>query len=127
MPGFRARTFTPELVKQPGRSWICSGQPAAGRWPRRRWAPGNVRPSSEAQIALRFPGPPGAAGSPAVPHIDGISAPGNGVPPGTLYHFTALGGVFLSDVTGARPGQPHGLAGVAPGGQAFFREQGAAG
>ena len=38
-------------------------------------------------------------GSPAVPHIDGISTPDNGVPPGTLYHFTALGGVFLSDVT----------------------------
>ncbi len=96
LPGFRARTFTPELRTAPvilelfGRSPLRAVAEAA-------IGAGKVRPPSEGQIALRFPG--AAPGSPAVPHIDGISTPGNGVPPGTLYHFTALAGVFLSDVT----------------------------
>jgi ectoine hydroxylase-related dioxygenase (phytanoyl-CoA dioxygenase family) len=39
-----------------------------------------------------------------VPHIDGVYSPGNGVPPGKLSHFTALIGVFLSDVPAADRG-----------------------
>jgi ectoine hydroxylase-related dioxygenase (phytanoyl-CoA dioxygenase family) len=63
---------------------------------------GPVRPPAEAQIALRFPTaqPPRAP----VPHIDGMSYGANGVAPGTLFHFTALLGVFLSDVSGPQAG-----------------------
>jgi hypothetical protein len=126
LPGYRARTFTPELVKSPAILDLMTGSPLLAA-AEAALGPGNVRTSSEAQIALRFPGPPGAAGSPPVPHIDGISAPGNGVPPGTLYHFTALGAVFLSDVL--EPDQ--GNFTVWPGShrvvEAFFREHGPAG
>jgi hypothetical protein len=96
LPGFRARTFTPELATSAAILDLYHRSPlrevaeaVIGR--------GRVAPPPEGQIALRFPG--AAPGSPAVPHIDGISVPGNGVAPGTLWHFTALGGVFLSDVT----------------------------
>jgi hypothetical protein len=96
LPAFRARTFTPELTVAPpilglytDSGLAALAESAIGR--------GKVRPPAEAQIALRFPS--AAPGNPAVPHIDGISSPGNGVPPGTLLHFTALGGVFLTDVT----------------------------
>ncbi|HEY0713280.1 MAG TPA: phytanoyl-CoA dioxygenase family protein [Polyangia bacterium] len=96
LPVFRARTFTPELVTAPELMALFAGPVAA--LAEAALGPGNVRPPREAQIALRFPTTGG--GSPAVPHIDGISAPGNGVPPGTLFHFTALAAVFLSDVRG---------------------------
>jgi hypothetical protein len=97
--GYRARTFTPELVQHPALTGLFSSSPLLGV-AEAALGRGRVLPPREAQIALRFPG----AGGKAVPHIDGISSPGNGVPPGTLYHFTALGGVFLSDVTAADRG-----------------------
>jgi hypothetical protein len=92
----RARTFCPELISAPE---ILDLYGAAAR--RVASAVGQVRAPEQAQIALRFPqGEP----SPPVPHIDGISTPDNGVPPGTLHHFTALLGVFLSDVAGPSAG-----------------------
>lgn len=126
LPTYRVRTFVPELVKSPAILDLLKASPLLAA-AEAALGPGNVRVSSETQIALRFPGAPGAAGSPAVPHIDGISVPGNGVPPGTLYHFTALGAVFLSDVL--EPDQ--GNFTVWPGShrvvEAFFREHGPAG
>jgi hypothetical protein len=96
LPVFRARTFTPELVAAPELLGLFTASPLAS-FAEAALGVGNVRPPKEAQIALRFPTTGNA--SPAVPHIDGISAPGNGVPPGMLFHFTALAAVFLSDVT----------------------------
>jgi hypothetical protein len=104
LPVFRARTFTPELCAHPAITDLFTRSPlhaaaeaAIGR--------GKVRVPSEAQIALRFPSFPGAGtAGPAVPHIDGISSPGNGVPRGTLFHFTALAGIFLSPVAEADRG-----------------------
>jgi Phytanoyl-CoA dioxygenase (PhyH) len=95
LPGFRARTFTPELAPAPPilDLYAASGLSAVAE---AAIGAGKVRPPAEGQIALRFPSV--APGNPAVPHIDGISTPANGVAPGTLFHFTALGGVFLSDV-----------------------------
>jgi hypothetical protein len=88
----RARSYCPELVSAP--EILDLHVAVAGLVGS---AVGRVRPPGQAQIALRFPqGEP----SPAVPHIDGISTADNGVPPGTLHHFTALLGVFLSDVAG---------------------------
>jgi hypothetical protein len=126
LQGYRVRTFTPELVKSPAILDLLTASPLKAA-AEAALGVGNVRASSEAQIALRFPGPPGADGSPAVPHIDGISTPGNGVPPGTLWHFTALGAVFLSDAL-----EPdRGNFTVWPGShrvvEAFFREHGPGG
>ena len=50
------------------------------------------------QIALRFPRDLGAQSGPPHPHVDGMHSPNNGVPKGTLGSFTALAGVFLSEV-----------------------------
>jgi hypothetical protein len=93
---FRASTFTPDLV---------ASEPIRALYRNSALAPltesavgaGQVRPPETGQIALRFPT---LSATPAVPHIDGVAYPGNGVPPGTLQHFTALAGVFLSDALG---------------------------
>jgi hypothetical protein len=121
LPTFRASTFTPELRGDPDLLGLFGQTPLAAM-AEAALGPGNVRPPHEAQIALRFPGP----GGPAVPHIDGIPYPGNGVPPGTLAHFTALAAVFLSPVEGPDrgnltvwPGSHHVVA-------AHIREHGAA-
>jgi hypothetical protein len=94
----RAQTFCPELVSAPeildlyrATGVRALAEAAIGE--------GKVRAPSTGQIALRFPRPPGGAapGAPH-PHIDGMPGPLNGVTPGTIFHFTALAGVFLSDV-----------------------------
>ena len=101
LPGYRARTYTPELTTAPAILDLYA-QTAVAALAEAAIGVGMVKPPSEGQIALRFPTPTGAG--PAVPHIDGISTPANGVPPGTLWHFTALAGVFLSDVDEADRG-----------------------
>jgi hypothetical protein len=95
LPTFRARTYTPELVGSEPIRRLYTDSPL-GALAESCIGPGKVRTPREGQIALRFPTRDHRGA--AVPHIDGISAPGNGVAPGTLYHFTALGAVFLSDV-----------------------------
>jgi hypothetical protein len=99
LPGFRARTYTPELCAEPALLDLFARSPLQAVAEAALGA-GNLRPVREAQIALRFPGATG----PATPHIDGIPYPGNGVPVGTLAHFTALAGVFLSPVEGPDQG-----------------------
>jgi hypothetical protein len=95
----RARTYCPELVSAPEILDLFFATPVR---PLVEATIGAVRSPVEGQIALRFPQPePDRA---PIPHIDGISSPENGVPAGTLYHFTALLGVFLSDVVGPRAG-----------------------
>ena len=93
LPEMRARTFCPELVSAPEILALYAETPARAL---AEAAIGRVRAPAEGQIALRFPV---AQRREVVPHIDGMYAPGNGVPPGSLMHFTALLGVFLSDVT----------------------------
>jgi hypothetical protein len=94
----RARTFCPELVSAPEILALYAETPARAL---AEAAIGRVRVPGEGQIALRFPAAHRRA---VVPHIDGMYAPDNGVPAGTLMHFTALLGVFLSDVTGPDAG-----------------------
>jgi hypothetical protein len=94
----RARTFCPELVRAPELTALYAETPARAL---AEAAIGRVRVPDSAQIALRFPQDQGGA---ATPHIDGMYTPDNGVPAGTLQHFTALLGVFLSDVTGPEAG-----------------------
>ena len=97
LPTFRARTFTPELTRSQPLLGLFQASPLAGVC-EAALGRGNLRAPVEAQIALRFPTLDEGGG--AVPHIDGISTPGNGVPPGTLFHFTGLAAVFLSEVSG---------------------------
>jgi hypothetical protein len=60
-------------------------------------APGELQPVWRGQLALRFPRIDGKVKEPGG-HIDGTPSPTNGVPPGTIYSFTMLAGVALSDV-----------------------------
>jgi hypothetical protein len=95
----RAQTFCPELVSaspildlyaETGLRALAEAALGAGK----------VRAPTTGQIALRFPHALGEGAAPREPHphIDGMPGPLNGVTPNTIFHFTALGGVFLSDV-----------------------------
>jgi hypothetical protein len=121
LPEFRARSFCPEITEHPAIVGLFDQTPLATL---ATAALGRVRAPARGQIALRFPG--AATGARAYPHIDGMPTPKNGVPEGTLYHFTALGGVFLSDVEG----DDRGNLTVWPGSHrkmaAFIREKGTA-
>ncbi|PQV65029.1 Phytanoyl-CoA dioxygenase (PhyH) [Abditibacterium utsteinense] len=85
---------------------------------------GNVQEAKSGQLALRFPREPGTLPHSAGPHIDGVHSPNNGVPKGTLGSFTALVGVFLTDINADFAGN----LSVWPGShlkmEAYFREHG---
>jgi hypothetical protein len=93
----RAQTFCPELAAAPEILDLYRATPAAALAEAAIGA-GNVVAPTTGQIALRFPQELAQARLP-YPHIDGMPGPLNGVTAGTLYHFTALAAVFLSDVT----------------------------
>jgi hypothetical protein len=92
----RTRKYCQELMQEPvimdliyqTPAWTIA-ESAIGR--------GNVRPVSVSQIPLRFPGEE-LASSPAVPHLDGMHSPTNGLPKGEVRTFTALVGILLSDL-----------------------------
>ena len=92
---FRAQSYCPELQRDPAITNLLTTSPA---WSLAESAigRGKIKPVKGGQIALRFP----TMESPADPrpHLDGMYTPTNGVPEGTIANFTALVGVFLSDV-----------------------------
>jgi hypothetical protein len=92
---YRAQSYCPELQDQPPITDLYNRSPLAGL-AESAIGEGRIRPIRSGQIALRFPteGTPREPG----PHIDGMYTPTNGVPEGTIQNFTALIGVFLSDV-----------------------------
>ena len=121
LPTLRAQTYCPELTGTPPIMRLLYDTPL---WPLAESAigPGRLQPVTRGQIALRFPSmdPPAEPR----PHLDGMHTPTNGVPEGTIANFTALVGVFLSDV-------PHDFMGnftVWPGThrlyEAYFRQHG---
>ncbi len=93
-----ARTFCPELVAADAILDLYRDTPLEAL-AQAAIGPGAVARPTTGQIALRFPQQVAEPPAP-YPHIDGVPAPLNGVPRGAILHFTALAGVFLSDVTG---------------------------
>jgi hypothetical protein len=93
---FRAQTFCPELITAPPILDLYTGTPVQAL-AEAAIGTGKVPAPSTGQIALRFPQQIAEPRDPH-PHIDGMPGPLNGVSAGTLYHFTALAGVFLSDI-----------------------------
>ena len=93
----RAQTFCPDLVSAPPILELFRGT-ALAEIAEAALGTGKVRAPTAAQIALRFPSPRAPRKEPR-PHIDGMPQAQNGVAPGTIYHFTALAGVFLSDAS----------------------------
>lgn len=94
---WRARSFFPELANQPAITDLFNTSGLRGLVGN-CIGPENVAVARNSQLALRFPREPGSTPPPVPPHIDGLHTPNNGVPAGTLYSFTALAGVFLTDV-----------------------------
>lgn len=93
---FRSRSYTPEEQRTPAITGLYTQTPLRALTEQLL---GQVRPVESGQIALRFPNT--AAPRPPHAHIDGVHTPTNGVPRGEIHNFTALVGVFLSDVPGA--------------------------
>ena len=58
------------------------------------------------------------------PHLDGMYSPTNGVPKGQIQNFTALAGVFLSDLPGPNAGNFTVWPGTHRIYEAYFRERG---
>ena len=94
---WQSQSFFPELQ---GQSVITDLFNASGLLEILRALMGerNVAPARGGQLALRFPREPGSEIRPPSPHIDGVHSPDNGVPKGTIASFSALVGVFLTDV-----------------------------
>ena len=93
-----ARSFCEELVTEPRLVGLATNRPV---WScvRSLLGDGRVERPRECQIALRFPRPEGTPRTLDAPHIDGYRTPDNGLPDdGTVYNFTMLLGIFLSDV-----------------------------
>ena len=95
LPRMRAHTFCPELVGDAAILDLYRATPMAAL-AEAALGSGRVRTPHDAQIALVFPTPDAGRLEPR-PHIDGLPRAQNGVAPGTIYHFTALAAVFLSD------------------------------
>lgn len=96
MPTFRAQSYCPEITRTPVITDLFNKTPA---FPlvESLIGEGKISLIQGGQIALRFPqfqDPP----KPPVPHLDGMYTPTNGVPKGQILNFTALVGVYLSDV-----------------------------
>ena len=118
---FNAQSFCPELQNS---QWITDLLTTTPLWDLAESAIGQgmVAPVSSGQIALRFPSmdPP----RDPHPHIDGMYTPTNGVPKGTIQNFTALIGVFLSDVRGPYSGNFTVWRGTHRKYESYFREHG---
>lgn len=96
MTRFRAQSYCPELQTSPVIIDLFNGTPALSL-AESAIGTGRIRRVGGGQIALRFPtmqDPPPKPG----PHLDGMYTPTNGVPEGTIQNFTALVGIFLSDL-----------------------------
>jgi hypothetical protein len=96
VPVFRATTYCPELTNKEPILNLLYETPA--------WeivesiiAPQKIRLEGKAQIALRFPvmQAPGEMH----PHIDGMYSVNNRIAKGTIFSFTVLVGILLSDVS----------------------------
>lgn len=92
---YRAQTYCPGLGKEPVITDLYNASPLK-ELAESAIGTGKIKPVTSGQIALRFPSvdPPREPG----PHIDGMYSPTNGVKEGTIANFTALVGVFLSDL-----------------------------
>ena len=95
VPVYRATTYCPELTNREPILDLLYETPAWGIV-ESAIAPGKFKLEGKAQIALRFPvmQAPGEMH----PHIDGMYSTNNSIRKGTIFSFTALVGILLSDV-----------------------------
>lgn len=97
LPKYRSQTYCPDLTGDPAIADLYNATPLREITEQLVGA-GQVRPINRGQIALRFPRPEDPADLRVRPHLDGMYSPMNGVQAGNIANFTALIGVFLSDI-----------------------------
>ncbi|MEQ7124105.1 phytanoyl-CoA dioxygenase family protein [Actinopolymorpha sp. B11F2] len=120
---FRAQSYTPQVQTTSAITDLLTKSPL---WELAESAigEGKIAPGARGagQVALRFPStdPPHEPH----PHIDGMYSPNNGVPKGEIRNFTALVGVFLSDVPGPYSGNFTVWPGTHRRYERYFREHG---
>jgi hypothetical protein len=123
LPTFRAQSYTPEVQRTPAITDLLTESPL---WELAESAigEGKIAPSARTagQVALRFPSTDPAREP--HPHIDGMYSPNNGVPKGEIRNFTALIGVFLSDIPGPYAGNFTVWPGTHRRYESYFREHG---
>jgi Phytanoyl-CoA dioxygenase (PhyH) len=118
---FRTQSYCPELRDTAAITDLLYNSPL---WNIAESAIGSgaIRAATHGQIALRFPSLQELG--PASPHLDGMHYANNGVPANTIWNFTALVGIFLSDI----PREFMGNLSVWPGThrlyEEYFREHG---
>jgi ectoine hydroxylase-related dioxygenase (phytanoyl-CoA dioxygenase family) len=101
---FNSRSFCPELCYASIITDLFNASPARSLAEAAIGA-GRLQPVTCGQVALRFPSEPSViAAVPSHPHLDGMYTPTNGVPAGTIANFTALAGIFLSDLPNENAG-----------------------
>jgi hypothetical protein len=118
----RSQSWCPEVTNHPAILDLLT-ETAAWSLAESAIGKGQLEPVERGQIALRFPTT--AAPGEVRPHLDGMHTPHNGVPKGQISNFTALIGVYLSDV----PTENAGNFTVWPGShrvyEDYFRREGA--
>lgn len=119
---YRAQSYCPGLGQEPVITDLYNETPirslaesAIGK--------GKIKKVGGGQIALRFPSLDETPRQPG-PHIDGMYSPTNGVKEGTIANFTALVGVFLSDLPEPWAGNFTVWPGTHRTFETYFREQG---
>ncbi len=94
---YAKQSYCPELREQPVIKGLMEETPGYNL-AEQLTAPGALKPVWRGQVALRFPNPGSPKKKRMGGHIDGTPGDNNGVPPGTIYSFTTLAGIALSDV-----------------------------
>lgn len=108
LDAFYQRSFCPELRDHPALLGLVD---ECGPYVDALLGQGNLAPPDKAQIALRFPEPPGSEPEELPLHLDGPTVRDDRVVPGTFSRFSLLLGVLLSDLS--EPGR--GNLAVSPG------------
>lgn len=95
LPVLRSQTYCPEITRTAVITGLYNESPLRSI-AESLIGENAIRPINYGQIALRFP----TMNEPVQPrpHLDGMHSPNNGVPAGAINNFTALIGVFLSDI-----------------------------
>jgi hypothetical protein len=97
LPRFRSQSYCPELQGEPVIADLFNASPLK-EVSENLIGVGKVKPVNWGQVALRFPRAVDPENLTVHPHLDGMYSPNNGVKEGTIGNFTALIGVFLSDL-----------------------------
>jgi hypothetical protein len=123
LPRLRAQSYCPGLSGDPVITDLYNASPIRGV-AEQMIGEGKVKPVKGGQIALRFPRSVDPPDLTFRPHIDGMYTPTNGVKEGTIGNFTALVGVFLSDVPEPNSGNFTTWNGTHRTYEEYFREHG---